>query len=336
MFDRKRMSLKEKIGQFLMVSFKGPMLDRETKRFLKEFSIGGVILFKDNLADETKAVSLCNEIKGIGKTSSYPIPLFIAVDQEGGRVSRLQNLIPPVPPAGAMGQTGSTELVGSYFRRMARELRLLGINMNMAPVLDIHTNEKNPVIGDRAFGRDYKTVARLGIEAAKALHDEGIIAVGKHFPGHGDTSLDSHLDLPELPHDKKRLKRVELKPFRAAIGSVFALMTAHVLYRGVDPLYPATLSRKILHDLLRKELGFGGVVISDDLMMKAVTGRYEIGEAAVLAKNAGVDILLVCHSREAAARVFESLIRSAEKKEVLLRTVDMSLNRILKLKERYL
>jgi beta-N-acetylhexosaminidase len=208
--------------------------------------------------------------------------------------------------------------------------------MNMAPVLDIHTNQKNPVIGDRAFGRDHETVARMGIEAAKALHDEGIIAVGKHFPGHGDTSLDSHLDLPELPHDKARLKRVELKPFRAVIGSVRALMTAHVLYRGMDPLYPATLSRKILHDLLRRELRFSGVVISDDLMMKAITGRFEIGEAAVLAKNAGVDILLVCHSTEAAVRIFESLIRAVEKKEIPLREIDMSLNRILKLKERYL
>lgn len=332
MSDLKEMDLKEKIGQLLMIGFKGKSLDRETKDFIQGFHIGGVILFDHNLSSASQIRSLCKELKKLNK-----IPPLISVDEEGGRVSRLKRIISKAPPAGALGKIGSVELVRSSFKNTARELKLLNINMNMAPVLDINTNPKNPVIGDRAFGKGHKMVTKMGLAAMKALYDEGIIAVAKHFPGHGDTSKDSHLALPKLNHNLNRLRRVELKPFIAAIRhSVDAIMTAHILYKGIDPNCPATLSRRIIHDLLRKELGFNRVVISDDLTMKGITGEYRIDDAAVLAKNAGVDILLVCHHRKDQARVYERLIKSVEKKEISQSVIDQSVKRILKLKEKYL
>lgn len=337
MFDIKRMTLKEKIGQLLMISVKGRSLRQETKEFIEKFHIGGVILFEENLSNESDAALLCRELRELRRVLPQKTPLFIAVDQEGGRVSRFRNLIPPVPAAGLLGETGSDLVVRSHFKRMARELSLLNMNMNMAPVLDVDTNPKNPVIGDRSFGKDPELVTRLGLEAAQSLRDEGIIPVGKHFPGHGDTSFDSHLTLPVLGHDMKRLKKIELKPFIASINrSIEAIMTAHVLYKGVDPVYPATLSKRIIHDLLRNELGFNGVVISDDLMMKGITERFEVGEAALLAKNAGVDILLICHSRKSQVRVFERLLKSVETKELPMKAIDESLGRVCKLKQKYL
>jgi len=337
MFDLKKMTLEEKVGQFLMIGFRGKSLHQKTKDFIKNFYIGGVILFEDNLRDQHQTTSLCRELQEVSRSFPAKTPLFIAVDQEGGRVSRLKDFIPPFPPARLLGQIGSIDLVKSYFRRTARELRLVGINMNLAPVLDIDTNPKNPVIGDRAFGKEPGIVVKMGVAAIEALHHEGVITTAKHFPGHGDTSLDSHLTLPKLEHNLARLKNIELKPFRAAIHHlVDTIMTAHVVYKGVDPEYPATLSKRIIHDLLRKELKFKGVVISDDLVMKGITESYNIEEAALLAKNAGTDILLISQHSKNQLRVYERLISSIEKKEISLRMLDKSLKRILKLKERYL
>lgn len=337
MFDLGKMTLEEKVGQFLMIGFKGRSLNQKTKELIKNFYIGGVILFEDNLADQHQTTSLCRELQEISKSFPDKIPLFIAVDQEGGRVSRLKDFIPPFPSARLLGKIGSIDLVKSYFKRAARELKLVGINMNLAPVLDIDTNQKNPIIGDRSFGKEPDIVVKMGLAAVEALHKEGIITTAKHFPGHGDTAKDSHLTLPKLNHNLIRLKNIELKPFIAAIHHlVDAIMTAHVVYKGIDPEYPATLSKKIIYDLLRKELKFKGVVISDDLVMKGITESYNIEEAAVLAKNAGIDILLISQHSKNQLKVFERLISSIEKKEIPLRIIDKSLKRILKLKERYL
>jgi beta-N-acetylhexosaminidase len=209
---------------------------------------------------------------------------------------------------------GDLELVASAARAVATELGAIGFNLNFAPVLDVNTEADNPVIGDRAFGSDARTVMRFGVAYVRGLQQANVLACGKHFPGHGDTRVDSHLDLPVVSHPRPRLDQVDLPPFRAAIGAgVAALLSAHVVYERIDEGVPATLSRSICASLLRAELGFEGVLFSDDLEMKAITARWPIEDAAVEAVWAGCDALLVCSDEAAQTRVHEALTQRAEK-----------------------
>jgi beta-N-acetylhexosaminidase len=229
---------------------------------------------------------------------------------------------------------GSEELVESNDRRIGMELQRLGINLNLAPVLDVNTNPQNPVIGDRAFGADPDLVSRLGVAAIKGFQKGGIIPVGKHFPGHGDTSVDSHKGLPVVDHDLDRIRRVELRPFSAAIKSgLNVIMTAHVLYPRIDPDYPATLSKRVLKGILREDMGFDGVIITDDLNMKAITENYDFRDVVVLAVNAGVDILLICHDRESGVRGYKELMDEVEKGNISVERVNESVRRIVRLKK---
>lgn len=249
-------------------------------------------------------LGLCREIRSAAGRGD-PLPL-IAVDQEGGRVARLKD--PPFtwfPPARACslfccGNESVAEGVGAA---TAAELRAVGIDMNFAPVLDVDSNPRNPVIGDRSFSEDPHTAAALGIAFAKGSLSRGILPVGKHFPGHGDTFADSHKELPVVRAGRQTLLRRELLPFRlAARAGIPALMTAHVLYPALDRALPATLSRKILYNLLRERLRFRGAVLSDALEMKAIADRFGIGEAAALAVTAGCDVVLVCRGRRSRRR----------------------------------
>jgi beta-N-acetylhexosaminidase len=209
----------------------------------------------------------------------------------------------------------------------------MGFNLNFAPVLDVNTEAENPVIGDRAFGSDARTVMRFGVAYVRGLQAANVLACGKHFPGHGDTRLDSHKDLPVVTHPRQRLDQVDLPPFRAAIGAgIAAVLTAHVVYEQIDPGVPATLSRSICASLLRAELGFEGVLFSDDLEMKAIAARYAIEEAAVEAVWAGCDALLICSDEEAQARVHEALVRAAEKDPRFLERCTQAATRVLRLR----
>jgi beta-N-acetylhexosaminidase len=209
---------------------------------------------------------------------------------------------------------GDLDLVMRAARAVAIEIAAIGFNMNFAPVLDVDSNPENPIIGDRAFGADARTAMRFGVAYVRGLQNANVLACGKHFPGHGDTSVDSHLGLPVVSHGRGRIDQVELPPFRAAIGAgIASLMTAHVVYSAIDPEVPATMSRSICGSLLRAELGFEGVLFSDDLEMKAVADRYTIEEAAVEAVWAGCDALLICRDQDAQDRAHEALTRRAEK-----------------------
>jgi beta-N-acetylhexosaminidase len=301
-------------GQLLMVGLPGPSLDRASRSFLKSRGIGGVILFRRNIVDIGTLVTLTSELHAIAPER----PILVAIDHEGGRVSRLGEPFTRFPPAGVLGKGGSPHLAYRQGVAMGEELRSVGIDIDFAPVLDVASNPHNPVIGDRSFGAHPRTVSRLGVSIVHGLQRTGVIACGKHFPGHGDTDLDSHFALPVVRRRFEELERTELFPFRRAIQSgLVALMTAHVVYTALDPGRPATLSRPILSELLRERLHFRGVVFSDDLEMKSISDRYAPGEAAVLSVEAGVDWLLFCENLDHAEEAVDALARAAARRSQL-------------------
>jgi beta-N-acetylhexosaminidase len=237
----------------------------------------------------------------------------LAVDQEGGRVARLRGepftALPPMRELGVLGDVALCERVG---RLLAYELRAVGFDWDFAPVVDVDTNPANPVIGDRSFHPDPARVAELGVALGRGLEAGGVASCAKHFPGHGDTTQDSHITLPRLPHDLARLRAIELVPFHAyATANLASVMTAHVLFDAVDPCAPATMSRTAV-SVLRGELGFDGVVIADDFEMKAIVDRFDLGEAAVHGALAGLDAFLVCHTAERQRHAIEGLVRAVE------------------------
>ncbi len=326
-------TLREKIGQMIMIGLKGEELTWEEKRLFKDYPFGGFILFSHNLREPKQILELCRSLWEKKKE----LPPFIAIDQEGGRVHRLPPPFTHFPPAAAVGRTGNADLAYRVGQATARELSAVGINLNFAPVLDVHSNPNNPVIGDRSLSSDPSEVARLGWSIIQGLRDGGVIPCGKHSPGHGDTSKDSHLELPVVERGLAALKSTELPPFvHACRNQVESLMTAHVLYPALDPKYPATLSHAVITQLLRQELGYDGVVFGDDLEMQAIRKNYPLEEAVALSVNAGVDVLMFTHQTEFAIQAHEFLCQRAEKEPEIKARVEESYQRIKKLKERYI
>ncbi|MGD8318291.1 MAG: beta-N-acetylhexosaminidase [Myxococcales bacterium] len=295
-------------GGLIICGFQGLDAPTAVERWLSRQWVAGLILFKRNIEDVQQAASL---IEGLHARSSASLPLLVCVDQEGGRVARFGEPVLQLPPMRTFGDVGDPDLTRQVAEVLARQLRAMGINLDFAPVLDVDTNPENPVIGDRAFGRSPEVVVEHGLAFAEGLHRGGVLSCAKHFPGHGDTDLDSHLALPVLRHDRARLDRVELAPFAAAARRVPAIMTAHVVFEALDASLPATMSARVIGQLLREEVGFDGAVFSDDLEMKAVTERYSIEEAGILALEAGCDLLLVCSDLEAAARLRDAVAQEA-------------------------
>lgn len=327
------MTLKEKIGQLVMIGFDGTEPPVEVCRLIQAYQVGGVILFSRNI----KTPSQCADLTASLQRLSRGLPLFLAVDQEGGRVARLPLPHTQFPTARVLGECDVTALTYRCGEAMARELRAVGFNMDFAPVLDVWTNPKNKVIGDRAFGSDPDCVARHGLAMIAGLQNQKVIACGKHFPGHGDTTEDSHETLPRVGHDLDRLLQVEVKPFMGEVSrQVATIMMAHVLYPALDRERPASLSEAVTTSLLRKTVGYDGVVISDDLEMKGITKDYAIADAAVMALTAGSDLILICHSLEQQVASIEALIHAVEKGIVSEARLHESLRRIRKLKERFL
>lgn len=297
-----------------MVGLPGPALDRTTRSFLKANAIGGVVLFRRNVGDVPTLQTLTADLHAVHPER----PILVAIDQEGGRVSRLTAPFTQFPPAAVVGKASSPHLAYRQGVAMGEELRTVGVDIDFAPVLDVNTNPANPVIGDRSFGDHPRLVSRLGISLAHGLQRAGVVPCGKHFPGHGDTDLDSHFELPVVRRDLGDLERTELFPFRRAIQSgLEALMTAHVVFTALDPARPATLSRPILTELLRDRLRFRGVVFSDDMEMKAIAGSLGPAEAAIQAIEAGVDCVLFCEKPELAEAAIQGLERAASKRPTL-------------------
>jgi beta-N-acetylhexosaminidase len=325
--------LRKKIGQMFMVGLAGEALKRQELSFLRDSPFGGFILFKHNCSTPHQVRALCHSLWQVEKD----LPPFVAIDQEGGRAHRLPEPFTHFPSAARIGETGDPALAYRVGRAAGVELALAGINLNFAPVLDVNSNPQNPVIGERSFASDPEQVIKFGEAWIQGTRDAGIIPCGKHFPGHGDTDKDSHLDLPTVDRDLQGLRAIELPPFGAACRKqIESLMTAHVLYPALDAEFPATLSSKIVTGLLRGELCYDGVVFSDAMEMKGISDNYGAEEAAALCIRAGVDVLLYSHQILRVIHVFEFLVAQAERDPVLRDRIENSYRRIVKLKRQYL
>lgn len=312
-----------------IIGFDGYSLPDEVAQLLGR-GLGGVALFRRNIAERDQVISLCASIRRAAE--NLPPPL-IAVDEEGGRVQRLKNICPPIPPMHDIGQKGVTAAFETG-KAIGRELASLGFNVNFAPVLDVNTNPSNPIIGDRAFSDQADTVATCGVAFIKGLQSEGIIACGKHFPGHGDASMDSHLDLPVITADEETLLRRELIPFGTAIlEGLKMVMTAHCVYPAVDERLPATLSRLVIEGWLRNKLGFSGVVITDDLGMKAIADRFSFEEVIELGLYAGIDIFLHCGSQGEGIALIETLQKLISNGNISKARVEEAASRVMKLRQ---
>lgn len=331
--DERSLTSREKIGQLFMVGFTGTSVTPDLASFIKEYKPGGLILFSRNLESVDQIVQLTNDLQRCSPHS----PLLISIDQEGGRVSRLPKGFTIFPPCDVLGRCNSTELAYAAAAMIAKELRAVGVNMNMAPVLDVNSNPDNPVIGDRSFGSTPDVVSELGWATAAGLQDNHVVACGKHFPGHGDTSADSHKELPVVEAPCERLEAVEFPPFRHAIAQgVVTMMTAHVLYRALDNQLPATLSPTIITNLLRDELRYDGVVLTDDLEMHAIIDHYGVEDAAVRAVLAGCDVLLICKDRDREVAAFNAIEQAVASGVISTERLNQSVARIARVKKRFI
>lgn len=302
-------ALRRLCGQLVVGGFEGTALPGSFVRALVAGERGGAVLFARNLTpDPMQCAGLA---RAIAANSAVDLPPLVAIDQEGGRVQRLEAPVLQLPPMRAFGEAGEAGLAQEAAGALARQLAALGITMDFAPVLDLDTCATNPIIGDRAFDRDPGVVERLGRAVSQGLRDGGVLSCGKHFPGHGDTTKDSHLDLPVVTLDHDRVVREHARPFLQPPVVHDAIMTAHVVYPALDPALPATLSPKVLALARTGASPFAGCIVSDDLEMKAIADRWPIEESSVRAIEAGCDVLLVCRSEELQERAVEALARKA-------------------------
>jgi beta-N-acetylhexosaminidase len=322
--------LEKQAASLFTVGFYGKSVTDDLKGLIAR-GVGGVIFFARNVGTPAEVLELNREIKRTAER-----PLLLAIDQEGGQVARLRAGFTEVPPMRAVGATGSPALARELGKVIGRELRAVGFDMNYAPVLDIDTNPDNPIIAARSFGRTPEIVTEMGLALAAGLQEVGVAACGKHFPGHGDTSQDSHLELPTLPHAMERLERVELAPFQAAArAGIASFMTAHVIFEAVDAKHPATMSRAVLTGILREKLGYDGLVVTDDVEMKAIADNYGVEEAVLLGLNAGVDHFLCCHTAELAHRAIEAIVKAVESGKVSGETLAKATRRFGEVRTRY-
>lgn len=296
-------------ASLLIAGFEGKIAPEWLLRDISEGRLGGVILFARNLGAPEEVAALIAEID---KATPPGPPLIVSVDQEGGRVQRLKAPLTVWPPMLRLARHDDLALTEAVGRALGEELRLLGFNVDWAPICDVHTNPANPIIGDRAFGETPEQAARQAAAFLRGLESAGVRGCAKHFPGHGDTAQDSHLELPRLALSVERLRAVELPPFRAAVAAgVGLVMTAHVVMEALDAR-PATMAPAAMDGLLRGELGFGGVVVSDDLDMQAVAAHYTVDEVVRGALAAGVDAFLLCRDPERRRQAEEALLRAAD------------------------
>jgi beta-N-acetylhexosaminidase len=330
-----RLTVEEKVGQLLLVGFGGTQMDPTIATFLDDMKPGGVALFTRNIDSPRQTVQLIRDVRARDPAG---VPMFVAVDQEGGTVVRLKDHATVLPSAMALGAANDVDLARRAGEALGKDLALFGFNMNLAPVLDVNSNPNNPVIGIRSFGEDPHAVAELGVAYVEGLQSAGILAVAKHFPGHGDTDSDSHYHLPVLPHDRARLDEVELLPFaRNFAEGLDAIMTAHIALPalgGPEKDLPATVSERVLTSLLRDELGYQGLVMTDGLEMQGIIQRFGSGEAAVRAVLAGADVVMVLWFPEKKREVRDSLLAAVKSGRISKERLDGAVRRVLVAKAR--
>jgi beta-N-acetylhexosaminidase len=327
-----KLSLKEKIGQMLMFAYHGTTYNEQVDAFVNELKLGGIISFARNIKDVNQIASLNSTIQKNAK-----IPLFLGLDQEGGPVLRVMNGITPLPGAMALASSDRDKIF-EISKAVASDLKNLGFNMNFAPVGDINNNPQNPVINSRSYSDDPNLVAKCSEDAFLGFQAGGILPTMKHFPGHGNTSVDSHIGLPVVDASLDEITNCELIPFINAINKgIDGIMMSHILYKKLDDIYPSSLSKKIINDLLIKRLGFKGLIVTDSLTMGAIYNRFTIEEIVYNAVTAGVDILIFCGKADLEEQryIYNTFINLVKIGRISLDRIDKSVEKILKLKEKY-
>ena len=329
------MTINEKVGQMFIVGFSGTKMPNSLSSAITNKKIGNFIYFGPNVTNDSLVVDLSTDIQN--KTiSETRIPAFISMDQEGGMVVRFANSATHF--IGAMGLTATNNSQNAYDvgKYSGIELRNFGVNLNLAPVLDVNNNYLNPVIGIRSFSDNQDKVSEYGIKMMQGLNDSNVMTTVKHFPGHGDTAVDSHYGLPLINHSMDRLYDVELAPFIDAIESgVDSIMTAHIIFSALDTKYPATLSHKVINDLLREELGYDGIIMTDSMNMNAISNNFGVKEAAILSINAGVDMLLYGESTTLSMQAYDGVIEAISNGTIRIEEINDSVLRILMKKLEY-
>lgn len=327
----------QKIGQLFMAGIPGPRLDEETESLIRDYHLGGIILFSCNIVDPVQVTKLCRDIqdKALKHHKHY---IFLAVDQEGGRVARLGEPFTQFPGNAAISMDDNPiEKAREFALVTAREMKMVGLNMNLAPVVDVNRGRPEKHLEDRTFGEDPEMTAMLGKTVVKVLQENGIMAVAKHFPGLGSTGIDPHHNLPRIEMDMGELEEVNLLPFKAAIEEgVSAIMTSHAIYSSMDQKRPATMSPAILNTLLRGKMGFDGLVITDDLEMGAIAKHWGVVEGALASFEAGSDILLICKDQKSVLDSLNLLRRRLLRGEIPFERLNQSLERIEKVRSRFL
>jgi beta-N-acetylhexosaminidase len=333
------LTLEEQIGQLLMIGFWGTTPSPEILDLIQRYHVGNVILFSRNIHNTLQVLELTQHLQEIAKEAGQRYPLLIAIDQENGIVQRLGDTATIFPGNMALGAVGSEEIAYKVAMATGYELKGLGINMNLAPVVDVNNNPANPVIGVRSFGEDPSLVARLGAAMVKGYRAAGILTCLKHFPGHGDTTIDSHLSLPVIPYALQRLEALELVPFKSGIeAGAESVMIAHIAFPTltVQNTLPATLSSSIVQGLLRKQLEFKGVILSDCMEMRAISDTFGTERAVVMAVKVGIDLVLVSHTFKRQRASIEAIQAAIQSHELTTQEVRQAAERVLKLKASYL
>lgn len=329
----KSMSLDEKIGQLLIVGFEGTEINEQTEKMIKDYYISGFILFERNISNGENTLELINAIKKLNIENK--VPLFVGIDEEGGSVSRLPGEFIKIPKAWEIGEVNNEEYSYKIGELIGERLQALGFNLNFAPVLDINSNPNNPVIGERAFGSTIDVVKKHGIQTMEGIKSKNIIPVIKHFPGHGDTNVDSHIDLPTIDKTLEELEKLEFAPFDKAIErGADIIMTSHILFPKIDKNNPATFSKEIITNILRERLKFNGVIITDDMTMGGLK-KFNIIDASIKALKADCDIILVCHGYENQVKIIERIKKEVKNGSITEEEINEKVYRILKLKEKY-
>ena len=326
------MTLDEKIGQMIITGFNGSEYNDDMDRLINEYKVGGVILFARNIEDSNQMIDLTRALQ----ENNNNLPLFISIDEEGGRVSRLPDDVEKFPSAFTIGLINDQQTAYENGKEIGYTLKRLGINLDYAPVLDIYSNENNTVIGDRAFSKEESIVSTMGIATMEGIEDADIIPVVKHFPGHGDTEVDSHYGLPIVYKTLEELRNFEFIPFVKAIESgCDVIMVSHIILNEIDSSNPASLSKIVINDILRRDMNFDKVVITDDMAMGAITSIMSIEEACIRSIKAGCDILLLGNAYEEIEQVINSIKLKLYNGEISEEQINKSVKRILELKKKY-
>ncbi len=331
----KDLTLREKVSQMLIIKIFGKEMTEKEKKIIREYKIGGVILYRKNYDSYEEMLKIINEIKKINKESGN-IPLFISIDQEGGRVNRMPRELKNIKSAGKLASKQNIELIREAGKITAKMLKESGFNMNYAPVLDIQRFENGHAIGDRCYGKNAEEVSKNGIEVMKELSKGGIIPVVKHFPGHGSTNKDSHFFLPVINKSINELEKEDIIPFKEAIDqNAEVVMVGHLMIKDVDSKNPASLSKKIINNYLRNKYQYKGIIMTDDLKMRAISLRYGYVRAGLRACKAGADIIMIGASYNTIIRVIKKIEKNIRNNKIDINQINNSVERILSIKEKY-